>query len=76
LSDSPSTPKTGLSYAAAGVDIDAGEALVERIKPVVKNTFRPGVLSGLGGFGALFELPEGYKKTCLGLWHRWCWYQT
>ena len=65
MSDSTSTPKTGLSYAAAGVDIDAGEALVERIKPVVKNTFRPGVLSGLGGFGALFELPEGYKKPVL-----------
>ncbi len=46
-----------LSYRQAGVDVDAGNALVERIKPLVKNTFRPGVLSGIGGFGALFELP-------------------
>jgi len=67
LSDSPSSPadKGGLSYAAAGVDIDAGNALVERIKPIVKNTFRPGVLTGLGGFGALFEIPEGYKRPVL-----------
>jgi phosphoribosylformylglycinamidine cyclo-ligase len=48
---------SSLSYREAGVDIDAGNALVERIKPVVKQTFRPGVLTGLGGFGALFELP-------------------
>ncbi len=62
---SPSTPADGLSYAAAGVDIDAGSALIERIKPVVKNTFRPGVLTGLGGFGALFEIPEGYRQPVL-----------
>ncbi|NNJ92613.1 MAG: phosphoribosylformylglycinamidine cyclo-ligase [Gammaproteobacteria bacterium] len=55
-----------LSYRDAGVDIDAGSALIEKIKPVVKNTFRPGVLTGLGGFGALFELPmEKYKKPVL-----------
>ncbi len=48
---------TSLSYRAAGVDIDAGNALVDRIKPIVKRTFRPGVMTGLGGFGALFELP-------------------
>jgi phosphoribosylformylglycinamidine cyclo-ligase len=52
----PSQP-TSLSYRDAGVDIDAGNELVERIKPIVKQTFRPGVLTGLGGFGALFELP-------------------
>ncbi|MEE8338620.1 MAG: phosphoribosylformylglycinamidine cyclo-ligase, partial [Xanthomonadales bacterium] len=50
------TPKTSLSYRDAGVDIDAGNELVERIKPAVKNTMRPEVLTGLGGFGALFEL--------------------
>ncbi len=48
-----------LTYASAGVDIAAGNALVERIKPLVKRTHRPGVLGGLGGFGGLFELPEG-----------------
>jgi phosphoribosylformylglycinamidine cyclo-ligase len=46
-----------LDYRGAGVDIDAGEALVERIKPTVRRTHRPGVLGGLGGFGGLFELP-------------------
>ena len=45
--------KNGLTYADAGVDIDAGNALVERIKAVSKATFRPEVLTGLGGFGAL-----------------------
>jgi phosphoribosylformylglycinamidine cyclo-ligase len=48
-----------LTYAASGVDIEAGNALVERIKPFVARTHRPGVLGGLGGFGGLFELPEG-----------------
>ena len=54
-----------LSYKDAGVDINAGNALVERIKHVAKSTHRPGVLSGLGGFGALFELPEGYRQPVL-----------
>ena len=55
-----------LSYRDAGVDIDAGNSLVERIKPIVKATFRPGVLSGLGGFGALFELPlDRYRQPVL-----------
>ncbi|MBE9549842.1 MAG: phosphoribosylformylglycinamidine cyclo-ligase, partial [Proteobacteria bacterium] len=58
--------KPSLSYKDAGVDIDAGTALVERIKPAVKATHRPGVISGLGGFGALFELDlEKYKQPIL-----------
>ncbi|MCU7929192.1 MAG: phosphoribosylformylglycinamidine cyclo-ligase [Candidatus Thiodiazotropha sp. (ex Codakia rugifera)] len=55
--ESKPSNSTSLSYRDAGVDIDAGNELVERIKPIVKQTFRPGVLAGLGGFGALFELP-------------------
>ena len=55
-----------LSYRDSGVNIDAGNDLVDRIKPVVKSTFRPGVLQGLGGFGALFELPmDKYKSPVL-----------
>ena len=51
-----------LSYRDAGVDIDAGNALVERIKPAVKTTLRPGVVTGLGGFGGLFRLdPDRYR---------------
>ena len=62
----PSNDPGSLSYAQAGVDIDAGNALVERIKPIVKNTFRPGVMTGLGGFGALFELPlDRYREPVL-----------
>lgn len=59
------TDKKSLSYKDAGVDIDAGNALVERIKVVAKKTRRPGVLAGLGGFGALFELPQGYRQPVL-----------
>ena len=59
-------PKTGVSYADAGVDIDAGNALVERIKPAAKRTVRPGVMAGLGGFGALFDLKAaGYHDPVL-----------
>ncbi len=58
--------KTGLSYAQAGVDIDAGNALVEAIKPAAKATARAGVMSGLGGFGALFDLgAAGYRDPIL-----------
>jgi phosphoribosylformylglycinamidine cyclo-ligase len=61
----PKTAKPSLSYKDAGVDIDAGDALVERIKAVAKRTRRPEVLAGLGGFGALFELPKGYREPVL-----------
>ncbi|MEG1971058.1 MAG: phosphoribosylformylglycinamidine cyclo-ligase [Burkholderiaceae bacterium] len=54
-----------LSYAAAGVSIDAGDELVERIKPLAKRTMIPGVLGGIGGFGALFEVPKGYAEPVL-----------
>lgn len=60
MTDSPS-----LSYKDAGVDINAGNALVERIKHVARRTKRPEVMAGLGGFGALFELPQGYKQPVL-----------
>lgn len=54
-----------LSYKDAGVDIDAGDALVERIKPLAKKTLRDGVLAGIGGFGALFEVPKNYHEPVL-----------
>ena len=64
--DKRSNTTASLSYRDAGVDIDAGNSLVERIKPIVKNTFRPGVLGGIGGFGALFELPlDRYREPVL-----------
>jgi phosphoribosylformylglycinamidine cyclo-ligase len=56
------TSTAGLTYRDAGVDIDAGDELVERIKPLVKRTHRPEVLAGVGGFGALVELPPGRWK--------------
>jgi phosphoribosylformylglycinamidine cyclo-ligase len=56
---------TRLTYRDAGVDIDAGDELVERIKPFAKRTLRPGVLAGIGGFGALFEIPKGYREPVL-----------
>jgi phosphoribosylformylglycinamidine cyclo-ligase len=55
----------GLTYRLAGVDIDAGNDLVERIKPHVRRTFRPEVLSGLGGFAGLCALPTGYREPVL-----------
>ena len=58
--------RNGITYADAGVDIDAGNALVERIKPAAKRTIRSGVMSGLGGFGALFDLKAaGYSDPIL-----------
>ncbi len=60
------TKKNGLTYADAGVDIDAGNSLVERIKPAAKRTARSGVMAGLGGFGALFDLKgAGYNDPIL-----------
>ena len=59
------TTPTPLTYRDAGVDIDAGNQLVERIKPLVKRTFRPEVMGGLGGFGALFDLAGKYREPVL-----------
>ena len=56
---------TPLTYRDAGVDIDAGNSVVERIKPLVKRSFRPEVMGGLGGFGALFDLSNKYKEPVL-----------
>jgi len=60
-----STPPSPLSYRDSGVDIDAGDALVERIKPYAARTMRPEVLAGIGGFGALVELPKRYREPVL-----------
>jgi phosphoribosylformylglycinamidine cyclo-ligase len=60
-----SNTSTPLSYKDAGVDIVAGDALVERIKPLAKRTMREGVMAGIGGFGALFEVPKRYKEPVL-----------
>ena len=62
---SSSASSTPISYKDAGVDIDAGDALVERIKPLAKKTMREGVLAGIGGFGALFEVPKRYQEPVL-----------
>ena len=61
----PSTSKVSLSYRDAGVDIDAGDALVEAIKPFAKRTMREGVLAGIGGFGALFEVSKKFREPVL-----------
>ncbi|WP_420410865.1 phosphoribosylformylglycinamidine cyclo-ligase [Roseibium sp.] len=66
MSQSPSSGSNGLTYADAGVDIDAGNALVDRIKPLVKATSRPGADSDIGGFGGLFDLKgAGFKDPVL-----------
>lgn len=65
MTSSTNSPSKGLSYRDAGVDIDAGDDLVERIKPLAKKTMREGVLAGIGGFGALFEVPKRYKEPVL-----------
>ncbi len=62
LSTAASSP---LTYRDAGVDIDAGDSLVERIKPLARRTMRPEVLAGIGGFGALFELSRKYREPVL-----------
>src|SRR5829696_7490161 len=62
MTDPTSSPST---YRDAGVDIDAGDELVERIKPHARRTMRPGVIAGIGGFGALFEVPKGYSEPVL-----------
>ena len=59
------SPGVALSYRDAGVDIDAGDALVEAIKPFAKRTMREGVMGGLGGFGALFEVSKKFKEPVL-----------
>jgi phosphoribosylformylglycinamidine cyclo-ligase len=59
-------PRAPLTYRDAGVDIDAGDELVEAIKPIAASTNRPGVLAGIGGFGAMFQIPPGtYKDPVL-----------
>lgn len=66
MADEEKAGKNGLSYADAGVSIDAGNELVNRIKPVAKKTARPGTMASLGGFGALFDLKAaGYKDPIL-----------
>ena len=61
-----SDKKQSLTYKEAGVDIDAGEDLVKAIKPLAKSTMRPEVLTGLGGFGALFQVPvDKYREPVL-----------
>jgi phosphoribosylformylglycinamidine cyclo-ligase len=59
------TSKNPITYRDAGVDIDAGDALVEAIKPLAKRTLRPEVLAGIGGFGALFEISKKYREPVL-----------
>jgi phosphoribosylformylglycinamidine cyclo-ligase len=59
------TEGPGITYRDAGVDIDAGDELVERIKPLVRRAQRREVLAGIGGFGALVELPAGYRRPVL-----------
>ena len=54
-----------ISYKDSGVDIDAGNSLVDRIKPVVKETFNENVVGGIGSFAGAFRIPEGYKNPVL-----------
>ncbi len=60
-----------LSYRDAGVDMDAGDRLVENIKPFAKRTMRPEVLSGIGGFGGLVEISKKIPRAGAGVRHRW-----
>lgn len=63
--DKTQSSKTSLSYRDAGVDIDAGDAFIDVIKPIAKRTQREGCMSGLGGFGALFQIPDSYQQPIL-----------
>jgi len=65
VTSTPTSANSPLTYRDAGVDIDAGNELVERIKPLVKRSFRPEVMGGLGGFGALFDLSNKYREPVL-----------
>ena len=65
MTSSTNSSSKGLSYRDAGVDIDAGDALVEAIKPFAKRTMREGVLAGIGGFGALFEVSKKFREPVL-----------
>jgi len=65
VSDTANPSKQSLSYRDAGVDIDAGDAFIDVIKPVAKRTQRDGCISGLGGFGALFQIPQNYEQPIL-----------
>ena len=65
MSANQSDPKKTLSYRDAGVNIDAGNQFVEKIKSSVASTNRPGVMGGFGGFGGCFELPENYTQPVL-----------
>ncbi len=65
MSEKNPDPRASLSYRDAGVDIDAGNLLIEKIRDSVASTRRPGVLGGIGGFGGLFELPAGYQQPVL-----------
>lgn len=58
-------PAAPISYRDAGVDIDAADSLIERIRPHAMRTLKPGVLAGIGGFGALFEVPSRYREPVL-----------
>jgi phosphoribosylformylglycinamidine cyclo-ligase len=68
-------PRVSLSYRDAGVDIDAGDALVDAIRPIAGATRRPGLLAGVGGFGAMFEIPPG-QTSQYGFEHRRRWHQA
>ncbi len=65
MGDAPVSPPSGLSYRDAGVDIDAGNALIDRIRPLAARTRRPELLAGIGGFGALLELPKRFREPVL-----------
>ncbi len=65
MTHSERPPSPSLSYRDAGVDIDAGDALVERIKPFAKRTMRPEVIAGIGGFGALIEIGKRFREPVL-----------